>query len=181
MMEYAEHVKARMVRRMLGPNAVTATNLANESGIPQPTLSRWLRGTATLTGVSRPKPPKRPAAAAPAPSPSPKRPQDWTALERAAVVLRAAALGADEVGEFLREQGLHREHLVEWRVALETALAEGGERRPSKEAKRIKELERDLARKDKALAETAALLVLKKKMDLLWAAEDDDTDKRSDK
>lgn len=180
-MEYAEHVKARMVRRMLGPNAVTATSLAGETGIPQPTLSRWLRGTATLTGVSRPKPPKRPVAAAPAPSPSPKRPQDWTALERAAVVLQAAALSAEEVGEFLRQRGLHREHLVEWRAALETALAEGGERRPSKEAKRIKELERDLARKDKALAETAALLVLKKKMDLLWAAEDDDTDKRSDK
>lgn len=180
-MEYAEHVKARMVRRMLGPNAVTATSLASESGIPQPTLSRWLRGTATLTGVNRPKPPKRPVAAAPAPSPSPKRPQDWTALERAAVVLQAAALSADELGEFLRLRGLHREQLVEWRAALETALAEGGERRPSKEAKRIKELERDLARKDKALAETAALLVLKKKMDLLWAAEDDDTDKRSDK
>ena len=91
------------------------------------------------------------------------------------------SLSADEVGAFLRQQGLHQEHLVEWRAALELALAEGGERRPSKEAKRIKELERDLARKDKALAETAALLVLKKKMDLLWAAEGDDTDKRSDK
>lgn len=179
MMEYGEHVKARMVRRMLGPNAVSARALGLETGIPQPTLSRWLAAAATLKGVSPPKSPPRPSM--PSKPATAKRPQDWTALERAAVVLEASKLRDAELGEFLRRQGLHEEHLVEWRGALEAALAAPGVRRPSAEGKRIKELERDLARKDKALAETAALLVLKKKMNLLWADGDDDTDNGSGK
>jgi transposase len=177
-MEYTDSVKARMVRRMLGPSAVTATELATETGIPQPTLSRWLRAAATVKGVSstnRTPPSTQPPLV-------PKRPQDWTPLERAGAVLEASQLSEDELGEFLRRKGLHREQLDEWRSALEESLTQArGSRRPSGEAKRIKELERELARKDKALAETAALLVLKKKMALLWGEEDDDTDPRSDK
>jgi transposase-like protein len=46
MMEYSELVRARSVRKMLGPGAVTATALSRETGIPQPTLSRWLREAA---------------------------------------------------------------------------------------------------------------------------------------
>jgi transposase len=111
-----------------------------------------------------------------------KRPQDWTALERAQAVVAASGLGEEALGEYLRQQGLHREQLDEWKLALEEALAQPQRgRRVSGDGKRIKELERELARKDKALAETAALLVLKKKMSLLWGDEDDDTDPRNDK
>jgi len=177
MMEYAANVKARMVRRMLGPDAVTATSLAGETGISQATLSRWL--AASIKGVS----PSKPAAPTPTETAAPaKRPQDWTALERAQAVLAASELAEGQLGEFLRRQGLHREQLDEWTSTLEEALAQPrAGRRSSGDAKRIKELERELARKDKALAETAALLVLKKKMAQLWGDEDDDTDSRSDK
>lgn len=103
-------------------------------------------------------------------------------MERAQAVLAASQLSDEELGEFLRSQGLHREQLDEWKHALEEALARPRRgARASGDAKRIKELEREIARKDKALAETAALLVLKKKMALLWGEEDDDTDPRKDK
>ena len=49
------------------------------------------------------------------------------------------------------------------------------------DARQIRQLERELARKDKALAETAALLVLKKKAQAIWGDEDDDTDEKKDK
>ena len=49
------------------------------------------------------------------------------------------------------------------------------------DAKKIRLLERELLRKDKALAETAALLVLKQKTQAIWGDEDDDTDPKSDK
>ena len=81
-MEYAENVKARMVRRMLGPDAVSATSLAGETGISQATLSRWL--AASIKGVSTSK------LAAPTiteTATTAKWPQDWTALERAPVVV----------------------------------------------------------------------------------------------
>lgn len=175
-MEYAENVKARMVRRMLGPDSVSATRLAVETGISQATLSRWL--AASIKGVSTSKP-DAPTTEPPA---APKRPQDWTALERAQAVLAASQLDEAQLGEFLRREGLHREQLEEWTSALEEALAQSrSARRPSADAKRIKELEREVARKDKALAETAALLVLKKKMAAFWGDEDEDTDPRSDK
>jgi hypothetical protein len=51
----------------------------------------------------------------------------------------------------------------------------------SPEARRVRELEKELRRKEKALAETAALLVLKKKLDAMWGDEDDDTEPRSGK
>ena len=52
-MQYSEVMKARMIKRMTGPRAVTASALAEEMGIPQPTLSRWLREASTVLPVSK--------------------------------------------------------------------------------------------------------------------------------
>jgi transposase-like protein len=104
-----------------------------------------------------------------------KRPQDWSAEEKLAAVLEAASLSEDELGVFLRSRGLHDAQLQQWRDQMLIGL----EPKPFKraETKRIQELEKELRRKDKALAETAALLVLKKKAQAIWGDEDDDTDR----
>jgi transposase len=105
-----------------------------------------------------------------------RRPQDWTAEEKLEAVLEAAALTEEELGAFLRRKGLHEAQLVEWRKAILAGLEKrpGGSKR-SFETKRIRELERELRRKEKALAEAAALLVLQKKVQALWGDEDGDT------
>ncbi len=94
------------------------------------------------------------------------------------------ALADHELGELLRRRGVHREQLDAWRAAAE-GFGQPATARRSPESKRIRELEREVARKDKALAETAALLVLQKKLQLLFpagqAAEDDDTDDGSER
>ncbi len=104
-----------------------------------------------------------------------KRPQDWSAEEKLAAVLEAASLSEGELGAFLRSRGLHEAQLQQWRDQMVIGL----EPKPAKrvETKRIRELEKELRRKDKALAETAALLVLKKKAQEIWGDEDDDTDR----
>jgi transposase-like protein len=171
-----------MVRKMAGPAAWSATALAEETGIPQPTLSRWLREAGSVTGMSKAKNPSgdRSAPAMPRPTPdtdapAARRPQDLGPLERAKLVLEASELGDEEVGKFLRQRGLHPEQLAQWREALEAALT-STPRRPRSESQRVRELERELARKDKALAETTALIVLQKKLALLFGeAEADDT------
>ncbi|MCW5809075.1 MAG: hypothetical protein KIT31_42370 [Deltaproteobacteria bacterium] len=76
-------------------------------------------------------------------------------------MVEADGLGEQELGELLRRRGVHREQLDVWRAAAE-AFAQPATSRRSPESKRIKELEREVACKDKALAETAALLVLQK-------------------
>jgi transposase len=181
MMEYSELVRARMVRRMVGPGALAATELSRETGISQPTLSRWLRGAASIRLVTT-KDTSNDIATAAAEA---KRPQDWSPKERMQFVLEADGLGDQELGELLRRRGVHREQFDAWRSSLDEAFAEPSSSRRSPERKRIKQLERELARKDKALAETAALLVLQKKLHLLFPEgredEDDDTDGGSDK
>lgn len=140
---------------MIGPGAISATELSRETGIPQPTLSRWLRGAASLRLVSsKPESPDESESTV-----AEKRPQDWSAMERMRFMVEADGLGDQELGELLRRCGVHREQLDAWRAAAE-AIAQPTTSRRSPESKRIRELEREVARKDKALAETAALLVL---------------------
>lgn len=175
---YSEKFRARMVGRLVGADAVSATSLAKEVGVAQATLSKWLRSASGVGIVpKRDNTPQQVNAEAGTPAVPRKRPQDWSPDEKLQALLDAAALQPDELGPFLRARGLHEAHLAEWRAAFLEALAAArkGTRKPSAEAKRIKELERELLRKDKALAETAALLVLKKKLQHLWSAGDDDT------
>jgi len=167
-----------MVRRMVGPGSVGVMALAQETGIPPSTLSRWRKGAASIRFVT--SKPDAPEPETPT-TPGAKRPQDWTAMERAKLVLEAAGLTEQELGELLRTRGVHREQLDEWRSSLEEALTHPRSKSTG-EAKRIRELEREVAYKDKALAETAALLVLQKKLQLLFPAdEDDDTGGNNDK
>jgi transposase len=167
-----------MVEKMTGPRAKTATELATEVGVSQPTLSRWKReaGTVRRTTMSSPEDGK-PAASAT------KRPQDWTAEEKWALVTEAATVPEAELGALLRRKGVHEAQLTEWRAAAMAAL-QPPSRRERKAANieklKIRNLERELKRKEKALAEAAALLVLKKKVQAIWGDEDDDTTPPSD-
>ena len=112
---------------------------------------------------------------------SAKRPQDWTAEEKLAVVIEAAAVSDEDLGGFLRRKGLHGAQLNEWRQQVLSGLGKRPARssKPSVDARRVKELEKELRRKDKALAETAALLVLQKKVQAIWGDGDDDTAKKN--
>ncbi len=166
-----------MVEKMTGPRAKTATELATEVGVSQPTLSRWKREAGTLKRtMSSPEDGKLAA------SPT-KRPQDWTAEEKWALVTEAATVPEAELGAFLRRKGVHEAQLAEWRAAAMAAL-QPPSRRERKAANieklKIRNLERELKRKEKALAEAAALLVLKKKAQAIWGDEDDDTTPPSD-
>ena len=84
-----------------------------------------------------------------------------------------------ELGEYCRKRGLYSAQIAAWRLACEQAndwdraSSVRLERVTKEEKKRIKDLERDLARKDRALAETAALLVLRKKASAIWGGDED--------
>jgi hypothetical protein len=159
-----------MVQRMSAPNAVSALSLSKEVGVSQSQLSRWLRDAHTLATMTR----KQSAEDAS------RSGSGRTAAEKLRVVMAAAALPPGELGAFLRREGVHEAELEQWRSAvLEAGRAalESGSSKAARgtDGRRIKELERELRRKDKALAETAALLVLKKKAQEIWGDADDDT------
>ena len=91
------------------------------------------------------------------------------------MLAEAANLSGDELCAYLEREGVRLVEFERWRVALEE---EG--RQSSSTTKRIRKLERELARKEKALAEAAALLVLKKTISSLHCDEDDDTEEPSE-
>src|SRR6478672_9356368 len=110
-----------------------------------------------------------------------KKPQpagrDWTVEQKALVLAAAAQLEGEKLTLYLQREGVKLAEYEQWRIALE----EGGGASTSTN-KRIRQLERELARKEKALAEAAALLILKKKVESLYGeGEDDDTEGENEK
>lgn len=179
-MEYSEGFKARMIQKMLEPAAMSACGLSRETGVPQGTLSRWLRKARIFKAMN-----DRQVNPIGNGNPAAKRPQDWSAEEKLDAVLEAATIADEDLGAFLRTKGLHQADLVAWRktVLAASRAALAGEsprksRKQSKEVRRIRELEKELNRKEKALAEAAALLVLKKKVQAIWGDEDESTSGR---
>ena len=154
--------KHKMVERLTGKNAVSALELAREMGVRQQNLSRWLQEARSLPIVAnKPKPAMR----------------EWTVEQKVRVLADACKLDGEKLTAYLEREGVKLAEYEQWRLALD----EGGAASAAT-TKRIRQLERELARKEKALAEVAALLVLKKKVaTLFWEDEDDDTHGENEK
>jgi transposase-like protein len=175
-MQYPDMFKDAMIQKMTGPGAISATALSKEVDAAQPTLSKWLRTAGVDSSYGFPD-------NAHGCNPDmtqtkiPKRPNDRNAEDKLKVVMEASGLDDQLLGEFLRKNGLHQTHLEQWRLQMLDGLQSGSSKKRAKQekaaAKRMKALEKELRRKDKALAETAALLVLKKKVQEIWGDEDD--------
>lgn len=164
--------KAKMIQKMLSPGGPSAYALAAEANVSQSTLSRWKREALTLGDMGKKKTTRSEGQGR-------KR---WSVEERLRLVHEASQLADEELGAFLRREGLHASQLEQWREVLHEAFGKQtpqSQQRAKDDARRIRQLERDLDRKEKALAESAALLWLKKKAEDIWGDEDDDTASRS--
>jgi transposase-like protein len=146
--------KQRMVQRLTGKNAVSALQLARETGVTQRSLSRWLQEARSLPLMAE----------------QPKPVRAWTVERKVRVLADAGQLDGAALAAYLEREGVKLAEYEQWRLALD----EGGAA-ATLTSKRIRQLERELARKEKALAEAATLLVLKKKVATLYG-EDEDAD-----
>jgi hypothetical protein len=107
--------------------------------------------------------------------------ENWPAEVRFAVGLETACFSEIQLNEYCRRKGLYPEHDSAWRQVC--IAGQQTEQVPSKEEReqarrdkaRTLELERELRRKDKALAETVALLVLRKKLNAYWGNDSEDS------
>jgi transposase-like protein len=151
--------KQKMLARLTGKDAISARQLALETGLRQQTLSRWLQERSSLPVM-----------------PAKRRQRDWSIEEKIRILAEARTLTGAELQERLAREGVLSTEYDQWRLAL------GDEGHASlATVKRIRALERELARKEKALAEAAALLVLKKKLQVLEEDEDVDTDEKPER
>jgi transposase-like protein len=168
MRRYSETVKADVRRRMSPPARQSVAQISKELGIHIATLYAW-RKAWRLQGEVVPA--------------SEKAPETWSTADKFTVVLESAGLNATELGAFCREQGLYPEQVDRWRQAAQDANANSMltmadqkdlEKRHQQDQREIKRLQQELRRKDKALAEAAALLMASKKIQAYWGEDGED-------
>ena len=153
-----------MLTRMLAPARMALRQVSQQEGIAAATLHKW-RSQARGKGQLLPD--------------ADAGPEGWSSRDTFAAVLETAALNEADLAEYCRKRGLYPARIGVWRAACEQAndWDRASTARMSQatkdEKKRIKELERELARKERALAETAALLVLGKKASAIWGGDED--------
>lgn len=160
MSRYATERKAAVLKKLLPPHNRSVPEVAQSEGISEATLYNWLK-QARIEG-------------APVPGNIPTTSEGWSNNSKFAVVLETAGLTATELGEYCRSKGLYPEQVQTWKQACIEGMSLVGqcgaaaESRLKNAQKKIQSLEKDLRRKEKALAESAALLVLQKKFQALW-------------
>jgi transposase-like protein len=154
---YSDEFKDSIVAKMLPPHSVSVAQLVKETGIPRDTLYGWRTRAGAHGGL--PATPAAPMAT-------------LSSAEKFGVVVETAILNELELGEYCRRKGLFAEQIGAWRATCRRANdplpsnAERTERRAERE--KITSLTRELQRKDRALAEAAALLLLQKKVRAIW-------------
>jgi DNA-binding transcriptional MerR regulator len=157
MARFGQAFKKRVVAKLLPPNTSSIEEVSREVGVSVDALERW-RAEALTT---------------------PARERAWSAAARFDAVITTAAMDEASRNAWCREHGLDPQELAAWRDSATQALAHPDEQRASpketaSDRRRIKQLERELHRKDKALAETAALLVLSKKLEAIFHKGEDE-------
>jgi len=155
-------MKAAIVKRVLPPSDESVAEVSRETGVSTATIHSWKKQAAEGMldlgdgGV---------------------RPRDRGPGEKLTLLLESKTVSAEEHGEWLRSRGLHSEHLPLWEQELREIVTEK-EKQQRQELVQLKrknkELQKELTRKEKALAETAALLTLKKKAAEIWGDDEDD-------
>jgi transposase len=182
---YRPAYRAEMVGRLTAPNPPTALALSQQIGVTASTLLRWKAAAGGVEAVSKKKHPSTSRHGVPDPERYARNSSEWPPVEKLRILGAAAQLEGEALGEFLRREGLHSAQLDEWRADLLAALGTPAMARQSPQATRIRELEREVTRKDKALAEVTALLVLRKKLNALFdepsVEEGDSTDQKYEK
>ena len=157
MARYGQAFKERAVARLLPPESAPIQQVSQELGVSVATLERWRADALS----------------------APSRERVWTAAARLQAVIATAAMDEAQRSAWCRENGVYPTQLQQWKDNATAGLSEAPEERvsvqQSRDAKRrIKELERDVRRKDKALAETTALLVLSKKFEAILQRDEEE-------
>lgn len=156
-MKYNENFKKEMVKKMLLPGSST-TELSKEIGVSSNTLYNWRNKFAYSDGIKYQN----------------DIPRNWKILDKINAVFAYGKLSENESGKWLRENGLKSDHLKIWEKELILMASSTSDKEEIKKLKlKNTELEKDLLKKDKALAEVSALLILRKKYNALFSVEEE--------
>ena len=165
MAKYSEEFKLSIIKQMLPPENKKVIQISKETGIAEQTLYKWKRNAKAKGIVITDEDVKA---------------ENWSTQDKFMIVVETASLNKKELSEYCRQKGLYTEQVEAWRDAC--MQANGGVAEESlkltkankEKDKAIKKLEKELKRKEAALAETAALIVLRKKAQAIWGDPEDE-------
>ena len=157
---YDKELKASIIER-IEVHGEKVPNVAKDTGVAKVTIYQWLRAKRKKDGTNKPS-------------------HKWSSEDKFHIVMETYSLSEAELATYCRKKGLYVEDIKAWRKQCLSANTESrldpkeAEKLIQSEKKRTKNLERELRQKEKALAETAALLVLRKKAQEIWGDPEDD-------
>jgi transposase len=159
MTHYSEEFRASIAARLLPPNNARVADIVRETGVPKDTLYEWRTRYRNKQGML--------------PS-SGKSTNQYSADDKLAVIIETASFNEAELGEYCRRKGIYPVQIANWKASMVQGLisepSKADREQNQKQVRTIQSLEKDLARKEKALAEVVALLVLQKKFQALMEA-----------
>lgn len=154
--QYSEEFKDAIVTKIVNRGSSSVLEVCAREGIKASSVYRWMRRD-NVGGMKTKHASK-----------------SWTASQKFQAVSETFSTSDAETGLYLRREGLYSHQVEEWRGQVLASLEPTPKRPAAKDVRddRIKELEREILRKDRALAEASALLILQKKVNLIWGDED---------
>ena len=161
---FSEAFKNQAVKKALSCSATTGTaEIAKDLGIGYSTLKKWMY-QAERENIAK--------------SSASQRPSNWSVKDRFKAVQATYNLTETELGGYCREHGIYPHHITEWQNEFENMTNPQEQLKAEREEKRqlkaeVKSLQKELRRKEKALAEASALLVLQKKAQAIWGDPED--------
>lgn len=159
-MKYSRDFKDAIITKILNRGEQTLVEVCGQEGVGLSTATRWVYNRDIVPTMKKSK-----------------SSQQWSAEEKLKAVFESNGLNEEELGAFLRKEGLYSQQIKGWRAEILIALGPLSKKPNSVKDERdqkIRELEKDLNRKDKALAEASALLILQKKVNLIWGNKSED-------
>ena len=155
--KYSREFKEALVPQILTRGDRTITSVCDEAGVLRRTATKWVQRCGMVS-----------------PSPPPRCRMNWTAEAKLNAIVETAGLAEDELGLYLRREGLYSHQITAWRAEVLAHFATRPTPKRDARDETIRLLEREIVRKDKALAEASALLMLQKKVDVIWGSRPED-------
>jgi transposase-like protein len=151
---YTEAFKQQAVKKVLQRGGKTIQTIADESNVNYHTLKNWLKTYSPMAMTHEP---------------ASKRPEDWSTEERFQLLKECNTLEGEALNTFCRQKGIFSHHLEAWEKAFISSQQTALRTVPDKALRdEVNQLKKELQRKEKALAEAAALLLLQKKFNAFW-------------
>jgi len=156
---FSREFKDAIVKKLLSRGNQTVADFCDENNLKLSTVTRWQANCANVLDMK-----------------SKKDKSKYSAEKILKIISETYSLNEEDLGIYLRKNGLHSSQVGEWRSSFLTSVNQPKVNLNKKDERdvKIKDLEKNLRKKDAALAEVSALLILQKKANLLWPSPSED-------